>query len=225
MPLPHDGECLRECRQVLARLVRSDGEDVRATQVGPLAVRSEARVDSGRSDDYPVFRDAEQLDDLAAREPRVDEDSVAGLRRVDVLRPVHSQRRRLDPVREAERDEVVDRRRAQAGALRGVHPVREVEDVERAEKPLDGQPSESAPCGAPGVGTGQQRQAQLDGQPIERGANQLTSPRPRRPEPNQLVPVLARLGEPSQHPAEVVTDSRSRTAKRRDVDNNSHKKG
>ena len=51
-----------------------------------------------------------------------------------VLRAVHRLRLRGRPLGKAQRHEVVDRRRAHAAALRRVHPVGEVEDVERAER-------------------------------------------------------------------------------------------
>ena len=111
---------------------------------------------------------AEELDDLPLRELGVDEDHVAGTGGVPVLRAVHPLRPPLHPLREAERDEVVDHRRAEPATLRRVHPVAEVEDVECPEDALDRGTAEIAPDRPDGVCGWQHRQAQLDVDPAER---------------------------------------------------------
>ncbi len=129
---------LDERLEVLARLERGDAEDVGRAEIGrgPVAVNTSltpggaTRIRAGSTPSSSVVS--------AAVNVRVDEDDVAGLGGVGVLAAVHRLRALRRPLREAERHEVVDRRRAHPGPLRWVHPVGEVEHVERAEKPLGG---------------------------------------------------------------------------------------
>src|SRR5919198_312680 len=73
------------------------------------------------------------------------------------------------------RHEVVDRRRAHAGPLGRIHPVREVEDVEPAQEPLERQATELAPGHPEGVSGRQRHELLLDVDRFER------LPHPRRP--------------------------------------------
>ena len=147
----HERHRLQQRLEVLAPLERRDGEQVRAAEVPLRAVRPEDRVDRGMRDADPLARESEQLDDLARRELRVDDDQIARLRRLGVLARVHAVGLRVHPVREAEWEEVVDRRRTDASTLWRVHPVGEVEDVEGTRQPLDRTVAELAPAGPPPV--------------------------------------------------------------------------
>jgi len=113
-----------------------------------LTVRPEAVVDARIRDMNSLERQAESLDDVVRRVARVGEDDVA-VRRLSRGCGVHAHRPRMQVLRKAERAEVVDHRRAPAGALGRHHPVGEVHDVEVAEKLLRGRAPERAPC-APG---------------------------------------------------------------------------
>src|SRR5262249_31904559 len=105
----------------------------------------------------------QQLGDFAARELRVDEHAVTGSGRVLVLRPVHTPGSRLDPLRKPKGHEVVNRRRPNTGALRWIHPIREMEDVERPNDRLDRGAADPAPRASPNLGSWQERQPQLHG--------------------------------------------------------------
>ncbi len=72
------------------------------------------------------------------------------------------------PLRKAQRNEVVDRRCPDAGALRRIHPVREVEDVEAAEPSLGRRPLQTRPARPPRMGERECQQAPLDVDACER---------------------------------------------------------
>ena len=128
---------LDERGQVLARLERGDGEHVRPAEVGALPVGAERLLHAGIRDLDPLRRDAEPLDDVAARVLRVDEDEVTGAGRVRVLGAVHRACLLRHPLGVPDRHEVVHGRRADATGLGRIHPVGVVEDVERAQEALE----------------------------------------------------------------------------------------
>ena len=76
---------LDERLEVLARLERRDGEEVRRAEVGRRPVGRELGPRRRMSDVDTPLRHAEHLDDVAARVLGVHEDEVAGLGRVPVL--------------------------------------------------------------------------------------------------------------------------------------------
>ena len=116
-----------------------------------------------------------------------------------------------------ERNEVVDRRRPDSGTLRREHPVREVEHVERAEKPLSGRLPGDAPRSSKRMGERHAPGAKLDVDSGERGSNPV-GPRARGSECDDLVLGTGSLHEPAQRPADVVPDSEWRMGQRRDVE-------
>ncbi len=139
------------------------------------------------------------------------------------LREVQPARPRVHPLREAQRDQVVDDRRAQPSALARVHPVREVEDVEAAGEALDGGVARPAPEHAPDVRRGRERdEASLDGDVGE----SLLEPLPREHahcgEGDDLVLCPGRLGQPAERAPQVVADPGTRVRERRCVDDDAH---
>ena len=115
--VPRPGEGIDERGEVLPRLERRHGEHVRTAEIGRFADGAEHAVDAGRSDTDTFLRDAEQLDRLQRRESGVGEQHVARPRRVSVLRGVHAARASLDPFRETDRHEIMDRRCPDAAPL------------------------------------------------------------------------------------------------------------
>ena len=143
-------------------------------------------------------------------------------RGVLVLRPVQAQRLGLDPLREAQRHEVVDRRRAQAAPLRaGTSSPRSGRRRagRRAARPSAGRGG-SRPCRS---ACGIERRPHLDVEPGERLLDPLAPLRARRPERDQLVLAAGRLGEPGDHAADVVPDPGARARERADVDDDAHR--
>jgi hypothetical protein len=137
---------------VLPRVECRDRENVGCAEVGALPLRLEQRLDPGVRDTDSLLGDLEVLDDIVGGEAGVGEDDVAGGGGVPVLGPVHPQRSWVNEVRKMKRHEVVDRGCPHATSLRRVHPVREMEDVEPADEPLEGKPARPAPGDAKGVG-------------------------------------------------------------------------
>src|SRR5581483_1982241 len=211
------GRALR-CREVLPRLERRDREQVRMAEVGSRARRAEALVDAGVRDVDAGRRHVEELGDLVLRELRGREDGVAGPSRVAVLRVVHPAGAALDPLGVPERDEVVDRRRADAAALGREHPVGEVEDVDGAEEALDGRTREEAPALPPEVREREEAEAQLDRDSLERPRDRAEALRARRSERDELVVAGGGFGEAAQRAADVVPDPGARVRQRRDVE-------
>jgi hypothetical protein len=138
--------------QVLARLERGDGEHVRPLELGAFPVRREYGCRRGMRDVDPLRGNVQQVPDVARGEVRVAHDDVRRPRGVAILGAVHPHGAPMRPLRKTERDEVVDGRRPDPVSLRGVHPVREVEDVEAAQPALGGRPLQARPCGPPRVG-------------------------------------------------------------------------
>ena len=176
-------------------------------------------------DANPLGGDAEGLRDVASRVRRVHEDDVARRGGVSVLAAVHRSRPRGRPLRMMERHEVVDRRRAHARALRRVHPVREVQRVERAEEPLGGRAPEPAPGGAHRVRERQRPGPDLDVDSRERRADPLRAADARRREGDDLVPSGGCLGEAGERALDVVPDPEQRMRKRADVERDPHRVG
>ena len=139
-----------------------------------------------------------------------------------VLGAVHRLGPPLHPLRETQRHEVVHHRRAHAGALRRVHPVGEVEHVERSQEALGRRPLRAAPGRAPAVRERQEADLQLDVDPRERLGNRLFPARARRRERDDLVPPAGRLDEPRERAADVVADPAQRMRQRRDVEGDPH---
>ena len=201
---------LDEHLQVLPRLERRDGEDVRDAEVGRRPVDAVDGLRCGMRDADPLGGHAEGLRHVASRVRRVHEDDVAGRGGVSVLAAVHRSRARGRPLGMMERHEVVDRRRADTRALRRVHPVREVQRVERAEEPLGSRTPEPAPGSAHRMREGQRPGSDLDVDPLERRADPLGAADARRREGDDLVPSRRCLGEPGR--ASPGCSSRSRAA-------------
>ena len=132
MRAPHEPERVEERLEVLPRLVCADGEHVRPAEIGTRAVWPKPRIDPRVRDRRCRAALAEMLLHVAAGVARIDEHHVALDARA-VLRPVHASRLPRHPLWMADRDEVVDRRRTESVALRRVHPVREMEDVELSD--------------------------------------------------------------------------------------------
>ena len=198
---------LDEHLQILPRLERRDGEDVRRAEIGRRTVGAVDVLRRGVRDPDPLGRDAERRVDVASRVRRVHEDDVARRGGVSVLAAVHRARPRGRPLGMVERHEVVDRRRTHAGALRRVHPVREVQRVERAEEALRGGTAEPAPG----------RADRVRGRAAARCAARRRSPSSAariRSGPRRLVGANATiscspcrgLGEPGERAPDVVPD-------------------
>ena len=90
----------------------ADGEHVLAVEVAPLAFGRERRVDAGVRDVDTRRVDAERGGDVVAGEARVDDDHVAAAAVCRYFAPCMRRVRAVHPVREVERHEVVDHRRA-----------------------------------------------------------------------------------------------------------------
>ena len=119
-----------------------------------------------------------------------------------------------------ERHEVVDHRRADTAALRRIHPVAEVEDVEGADDVLERRPAEPRPRGAQRMRGRHDRQAPLRSHAVERALDHPPAgPRHRR-EGDDVV--RASLCQAEQRSADVVADARPRMGQRRDVDDDLH---
>ncbi len=129
-------EGLDERAEVLPRLERCNREQVRLRALGLRPLGGELGADPGMGDHDLPARVAERRGGVVRGEGRVGEDHAAGARGICVLAAVHGTRPAGDPFRKVQRDEIVDRRRPQPGALGRIHPVGEVEHVEGAEEAL-----------------------------------------------------------------------------------------
>ena len=167
----------------------------------------------------------ERLGDVRRGELRDREDQVARPRRVRVLAAVHPPGQRRHPLRVVQRREVVDGRRPQPAALRRVHPVREVEDVElpqRAARP-SGSRAGSRRFSTCATRRPDDDDALLDGQVRDRfpDTRRARVGRRRRTRRARAVPPAA-SAVPREHPEQVVADPGPRLAQRRDVDDDAH---
>jgi len=208
--------------QVLPRLERGDGEDVGRPEVGGRPGGREDGFHPGRRDADPRGVDAEQLGHVGARERRVDEDDVAGARGVRVLAAVHRLRPLRRPRGKANGNEVVDRRRANPGPLWGIHPVREVKDVEAAEQPLCRRMAGHAPGGADRVRGRQRPGSHLHVESRKGLADPARAPQARRRERDDLVRSGAGLDHPAEGASDVVPDPGGRVGERADVEGDPH---
>ena len=123
------------------------------------------------------------------------------------------------------RHEVVDRRRTHARALRRIHPIREVKDVELAEQSLRGRVTEPTPCRAHRVGEGQRPRAHLHIDPAERSANPARAFDARRRERDDLVLARGGFRDARERAPHVVPDPEERMAQRTDVERDPHRRG
>ena len=174
-------------------------------------------------DDEPVPADAEGGGDVGGGEPGVREDDVAGTGGVLVLARVHRASTPGDELRMVQRDEVVDHGRAEAAALRRVHPVGEEKRVDPAEEAFRGRVPEPAPGGAEGVRGRKRPQPHRHLDALERGADLARPVNARRRERDELVPAGPRLGHPGKRAADVVPDPRPGMREGRDVDRDPHR--
>ena len=208
--------------EVLPRLERRDGEHVRAARESARRRRREpgrrpgTRPRPSRAG-TPSSSTTSPLGELG-----VDEDHVAGARGVPVLGAVHPLRPALHPLGEAQRHEVVDHRRADPAALRRVHPVDEVEHVDRPEEALDRRPPGAAPALPPEVREREEAQPRLDRDPGQRLGDAPLALRARRREGDDLV--LRRPPPRRARAASRGCSSRpgARVGQRRDVEGDAH---
>ena len=201
--------------EVLPRLERRDGQRVRPPEVGALALAREDRRRSRMRDAYALRLDVQQLAHVTRSELRVAHEDVGRPRRVPVLRAVHAHRPPVRPVGEAQRNEIVDRRRADATALRREHPVREVQHVEPAEPALRRWPCDARPRGSPAVRERQDEQPALDIDPRQRLLDVPAAFGRDGREGDHVGAVLTQAAQRREH---VVADSRARVRERRDVE-------
>ena len=206
---------------VLARIGGAEHEHV--LPVAARAIRGQPLIDAGVGDDDPLAIDSEPLCDVSRRELGVDDDHVARARRVLVLPEVLPARSPVSPLREAQRDEVVDHRRPQPAALARVHPIGKVKDVERACDSLDRRPAGPAPESPQEVRrAGQGRDPPLDVDPLERSLDLRPAARADRRQRNHLVLTASRLDETPQRAHDVAPDARGRERERGHVDHDAH---
>ena len=232
MGLPHDGEDElrvelseaidgRDDRfDVLAPIGGCDCEHVRGPQIRALAVGTEAWVNSRPGEADPVERDPEPLVHVRSGEAGVDEDEVTRARGVSVLAAVHAVRPPSHVVREAKRVEVVDGRDAEAASLWRIHPVGEVENVDRPEKALDVRAAETAPRSAPGMSERDPKESKLQRHRAERVLHVPVAREPGGAEAHDRVPAVGH--ESGEHPEQVVPDPAARMGKRCHVNGDSH---
>ena len=213
---------LHEHLQVLPRLERRDGEDVRSAEVGRRTVDTVDALRCGMRNANPLGRDAEGLRDVSPCVCGVHEDDVAGLGGVSILAAVHRSRARGRPLRMMERHEVVDRGGTDPRALRWVHPVREVQCVERAEEALRCGPPEPAPTGARAMRERQRPRSDLDVDVRECRPDPLRAADARRREGDDLVPSGRCLGESRERAPNVVPDAEQRMRQRAYVERDPH---
>ena len=129
----------------------------------------------------------------------------------------------MNPLREVDRNEVVDHCRAHARTLCRIHPVAEVEDVEVADDTLGGKAAGTTPGRSERVRRGNQRQLPLDVDSVEGGLDGAPPSHARGREGNDVVP--ARLRDPDERAANVVADSGAGVRQRGDVDDDPHGPG
>ena len=107
--------------------------------------------------------------------------------------------------------------------LRRIHPVREVEDVEPADEPLDRGPAAATPRRPQRVRD--ERGPHLDVEPGQCLLDPLPPAPSRGPEGDQLVLAAGRFREPCDHAADVVPNPGEGAGKRTDVDDDAHPRG
>ena len=207
--------------EVLAPIGRRRRERIRSAGVVPVAVRPERRIDArvGHADSLP--RDRERLDDVARGELRVREHHVA-VSRLLRIGGVHPHGARVQLLRVFQRPEVVDHRRADAGTLRRIHPVREMEDVEAADEPFGGRPPEPAPRPPGRVRERHGHEAPVGRDAVQRLLEQRPPADADRSERDELVRAGRRVRHSAQGAEHVVADARPRVREGRDVVGDPH---
>ena len=219
---------LEQRRKVLARFEGRHRQRVRPAELAAEARRARTPhatpswPDAGIRDVHLLRGDTERLDDVGACEARVDDHHVARLSRMPVLRAVHTARALVNPVGEVQRHEVVHHRRAHTGALRRVHPITEMENVEAPEHALRRRPAGATPDRAQRVRRRDDRQSPVDIDAGERGGDLAASAAAHRRERKQVVLTCGRRREAEHRSADVVADARPLVRQGRDVDDNSH---
>ena len=218
---------LDERLEVLARLERGDGEHVRRAEVGAVPSGREDVAHAGVRDADPLRRDARASPTTSSPvNAGVDEDEVAGAGGVRVLAAVHRRACAALPIpgsAAGTRSWMVVARNARS--LRRVHPVGEVQHVERAEQALGRGTTAPAPPGAQRVRGRQRPEAELDVDPSS--ACRI------RAGPRRLVGAKAtiscrppgRFGQSRERAADVVPDPGQRMRQRRHVDDDPHRAG
>ena len=185
-----------ESIEVLARLARREHQHVRALLFVARPFRRETLVHAGVGDDDALAQELQVLRHVVRRVLAVDHDHVASPRRVPVLGEVLPPGARVHQVGEVQRHEIVDQSRAHAVPLGRVHPVGEVEDVQRPREPLHWRVAGMAPGRSPEVRRGRQRDDALrDVEVAQRRLHRFTCPHADDAERDQLVPALSSLGQ------------------------------
>jgi hypothetical protein len=116
----------------------------------------------------------------------------------------------------------VDHRGPDAVSLRRVHPVAEVEDVEAADEALGRRPARAAPRGAPRVREREDREPEVDVDPVEGLADQPRAAAAGRRPGEDLVLPAGGLDEPGERSPHVVSDPGPLVRERADVEDDPH---
>ncbi len=203
--------------EVLARLDRRHGQDVRAAEIGAVAPLGE-HLRRRRMRDRGML-DTEQLARLTCSVVRVADVHVgASTLGLCAVKPLRVTRR---PLGEAQRHKVVDGRCAHARALWWVHPVGEVKDVKTAEPAFSRRMPEPRPRRAPAVCERQHRQPAFDVDPCERFLEAAFDTHRHRREGNDVGVVLHETAQLSE---QVRADTTAAVGERRDVDCDAHQR-
>ena len=208
--------------EVLPRLQRRNRQHVRPAQARALALARKDRRGRRMGHVDPRGLDIEQLLHLTRSERGVADDQVSGARSVTVLRGMHANGASVRPFGKPQGHEVVNRRCAHACALRRVHPIGEVEDVEAPEPPLSRRALQPRPGSSPRVRKRQHEQAPLHVDAAERLFDGSLSADGHRSEGDD---VCADFDESSQRAEHVVADPGARVRQRRNVERDSHLAG
>jgi hypothetical protein len=128
----------------------------------------------------------------------------------------------VDEFREAQRHEVIDRRRPEAAPLAGVHPVGAVEDVEAPGEELDGRPRRTIPGVPPGTAGQKRENSLLERQSPDRRDDPAAAVHAGGCEDQDLIVGADRLRQARKQAAEKVADTRARMGEGGDVDDDSH---
>ena len=173
------------------------------------------------SEGLAAARYPERLDDVFRGELRVREHDVAPARLVRI-RGVHAHGPRMQFLGILQRPEVVDHRCAHPGALRRIHPVRELENVEATDEPLGRRPSEPAPGPARRVRERDGEKPLFRRHAVQRALEQRAAADADRTERDQIALARRGLGDPAQRAEDVVADARPRMREGRHVVGDPH---
>ena len=175
---PSSAMRLDERREVLARLERRHREDVRRRRARPRRRRAEDGVDSGQRHAHTLLRHAEQLDDVASavnaefaktRSQRAAPRSGTSRCACGACGPAPT-----PGWRSGTRSWIVVARIT--AALRRIHPVGEVEHVDRPEEALDAGHAEAAPTLAPEMREREELERHVDGDALRARQGSPSSP-------------------------------------------------